>query len=228
MLEVSQVSYVYKNHRKPIRALTDAVLTFKAGQVYAIIGKSGSGKSTLLSLLGGLDDPSAGKILLHGQDLKKMDKAQYRREHVSFIYQNYNLFPVMTAVENVALPLRILGQSRTDAELRAQYSLRKVGLESAYDRRLPRQLSGGEQQRVAIARAIVGDSGIILADEPTGNLDTANGSEVFRILQQLSRERQALIIIATHDLDLALQADSVIRLQDGRVLSKISAIQSHV
>lgn len=216
LLRAEHVSYHYRNKYQVVEAIKDFSFSFETKKVYAIVGSSGSGKSTLLSLLAGLDIPSSGEVFFRGEALRSMNREEYRRRFVTTIYQNFNLFPMLTSVENVLFPLWIARVSKEEATRRTVDALRAVGLEEKLDRRLPRQLSGGQQQRVAIARSLVSDSSMILADEPTGNLDTENGMQIFELLRKLSMTYDQTIIIATHDSDLAQRADSVIRLKDGR------------
>ncbi len=188
-------------------------------QVVAIVGPSGSGKSTLLGLLAGLDQPSTGRIQLLGQeitDLTEHQLAQFRRQHIGYIFQSFHLIPTLTALENVALPLELSGEM--SAMERAQALLEAVGLKDRAGH-YPVQLSGGEQQRVAVARAFVCEPPVLLADEPTGNLDSATGEVVINLLLKLNRDRGSTLVLVTHDVRLAKRADRVISLQDGRIAS---------
>ena len=176
VLSVQSVSYSYKTKYQTVQAVKDVSCDLSAGTLYALVGKSGSGKTTLLSLLAGLDTPQSGDIMVNGQSLREIDVDIYRRKQASVIYQSYNLFPLMTVCENVMYPLKLLRHSDADAKKEAQIALEKVGLGESYWKRLPAMLSGGEQQRVAIARTLAVHAQIVLADEPTGNLDTENSS----------------------------------------------------
>jgi len=193
-------------------------LHIKRGQFVSVIGPSGSGKSTLLGLIAGLDSPTSGQILLDGRDITSMSEdelAEYRGGLLGFIFQSFHLIPSLTAYENILIPMEIMGVSR--ARERAQALLDEVGL---HDRghHYPSQLSGGEQQRVAIARAFANDPRILLADEPTGNLDSKNGAHIFDLLLKLNRERGTTLLLVTHDHQLADLADRKISLSDGRIV----------
>ena len=179
------------------------------------MGKSGCGKTTFLSLLAGLDLPTEGSILYDGKSTAECNRDEYRLRAISLICQSYNLFPLLTVEENVTYPMLLRGVSQSQAEKTAREKLKDVGLNSSYYKRLPAMLSGGEQQRVAIARALVSDARIILADEPTGNLDTENSELVFSLLQRLAHEEGYCIIVVTHDLAIADKADEVLHLKDG-------------
>ncbi len=205
-------------HRVDIlRGISFAV---ERGQFVAIMGPSGSGKSTLLGLLAGLDTPSAGKVILDGQeiqDLAEDDMAVLRGRKIGFVFQSYQLVPTLTAEENVLLPLDLAGDGFAGAE-RARGLLERVGLADRFDH-YPVQLSGGEQQRVALARAFVGRPPLILADEPTGNLDSANGKHVLDILVELNRSEGTTLVLVTHNRELAVRADRLVTLHDGRIAS---------
>ena len=215
VLELKDVGYTYQTQYQKVEALKGIDYGFEPGLVYAIVGKSGSGKTTLLSLMAGLDLPTRGEVLCQGVSTGEMKLEQYRREKVAVIYQSFRLFPLLTVAENVMYPMELRGMKARDARARAAELIGQVGLpETALDR-YPTMLSGGEQQRVAIARALGMDTGILLADEPTGNLDTANGDNIFAILQQLAHEKGYCVVIVTHDLALAARADRVMELRDG-------------
>ena len=188
---------------------------FELGRAYAIVGKSGSGKTTLLSLLAGLELPTEGQILFEGTATAELDCDLYRRDHAAVIYQSYNLFPLLTAVENVLYPLKLRGVSGKDALELAQKELKAVGIQPDQFNRFPSQLSGGEQQRVAIARALAAGNRIILADEPTGNLDITNGEQVVEILLRLAHDEGRCVIVVTHDLEIASQMDEIYMMRDG-------------
>ena len=188
---------------------------FEAGKFYAIVGQSGSGKTTLLSMLAGLGEPTSGQVLAGGRSLKETGAERHRRENVSVIYQAFNLFPCLNILENVMYPMEIGKKRPKDAKARAKALLEAVGLRDVDPRKLPAMLSGGQQQRVAIARALASDAKVILADEPTGNLDTENGAMVMDLLKGLVREENYCVIVITHDLDIAAQADVLYRMKDG-------------
>ncbi|MBP7344536.1 MAG: ABC transporter ATP-binding protein, partial [Clostridia bacterium] len=181
-------------------------------------GKSGSGKTTLLSLMVGLDVPTEGVIKYEGTDLEEMNMDKYRRDCVSLIYQDFNLFPLLNILENVMYPLKLKGQKTSECKMLAMGKLKMVGLDESYYKRYPSMLSGGEQQRVAIARALVTGSSILLADEPTGNLDTENGNNIVSILKDLAHNNKFCVIVVTHDLDIASVADKTLSLRDGRLI----------
>jgi putative ABC transport system ATP-binding protein len=184
-----------------------------------LMGPSGSGKSTLLHLIAAMDRPTDGKILVLGQDLRSLsdsEMAHWRNLHIGFIFQSFNLIPVMTALENVELPLKLTNLKKRERMEHATTALNLVGLGDRL-KHLPRQLSGGQEQRVAIARAIVTDPDLILADEPTGNLDAATGQGVLALLRDLNRERGLTMILVTHDAQIAQQADRIVRLAEGRI-----------
>jgi putative ABC transport system ATP-binding protein len=202
-----------------VQALRDVNLEVPAGQFLALVGPSGSGKSTLLNLVGGLDQPTNGELWVDGVELRtSREKAltTHRRATVGFVFQSFNLLPRLTALENVAIPLMFVGVSQHERLERARDLLIRVGLEERMHHR-PTQLSGGEQQRVAIARALVGQPAIILADEPTGNLDTATGGEIMALLRLLNREEGATLLLVTHDIEAAAYADRLLHLRDGRI-----------
>jgi len=202
---------------EPLDILQAASLTVHAGESVAIVGASGSGKSTLLSLLAGLDQPSSGEVALFGQSLAGLSedgRALLRRDKVGFVFQNFQLMPQLTALENVMLPLELAG--RKDARETASQMLDHVGLGHRL-RHYPRHLSGGEQQRVALARAFAIHPGILFADEPTGNLDAATGRQIIDLLFQLNSEQHTSLVLVTHDKELASRCDAIYRLVDGRL-----------
>ena len=215
MLEVKDVGYVYQSKYQSIEALKHVSCSFESGKLYAVIGPSGSGKSTLLSLLAGLDLPTSGEILVEGKALSSMDRDRYRRETASVVYQSFNLFPLLTALENVMYPLELLGVKKLEAEATAKRLIHEVGLEDKIFRQFPVMMSGGEQQRVSIARALAAGGRILLADEPTGNLDSTNEETIVRILKELAHERGYLVIVITHNPSVYEQADIVYRMRDG-------------
>lgn len=217
-LIAKDVTYEYRNAVRTVKAVNGVSYTFQQGQVYAVIGASGSGKTTFLSLLAGLDVPTSGTVELDGEATEKMNRDFYRLNHVSVIYQNFNLFSHLTVLENAAYPLYVRKMPKKKANERAAEKLLQVGLTEEQFGRLPNMLSGGEQQRVAIARALTCGSEIILADEPTGNLDSANSRNIVEILQTLAHENDRCVIIVTHDPAVAESADVVLQMQDGALV----------
>lgn len=215
VLKAEHVSFSYRNRYQTVHAVNDVSCTFECGKVYAIVGKSGSGKSTFLSLLAGLELPGAGTVAFKGVATAKMDCDLYRRDHAAVIYQNYNLFPLLTAMENVLYSMNLKGVRGQKAKERAEKELLAVGIKKEQFKRYPPQLSGGEQQRVAIARALAAGNEIILADEPTGNLDVSNSEQVVRILLRLAHEENRCVIIITHDPEIAGLTDKVYTMRDG-------------
>ena len=222
VLSVQSVSYSYKTKYQTVQAVKDVSCDLSAGTFYALVGKSGSGKTTLLSLLAGLYTPQSGDIIVGGQSLREIDVDIYRRKQASVIYQSYNLFPLMTVCENVMYPLKLLRHSDADAKKEAQIALEKVGLGESYWKRLPAMLSGGEQQRVAIARTLAVHAQIILADEPTGNLDSKSGGEVMELLQGVWKKMGKALVVITHDIRIARMADRQFQIVDG-ILSEVTA-----
>lgn len=202
-----------------VDALRGVNLTVARGEFVALVGPSGSGKSTVLNLIGGLDRPTSGEVWINGTELSGSDErilTRHRRQHVGFVFQSFNLLPRLTAEENVALPLMFSGVPEGERLARARVLLERVGLGPRLAHR-PTQLSSGEQQRVAIARALVGQPALLLADEPTGNLDTTTGAEIMALLKELNQERGLTLLVVTHDPEVAAFADRVVRLRDGRV-----------
>lgn len=203
-----------------VRALDDLNLSVASGQRIAIMGPSGSGKSTLLNIICGLDVPTSGRVLIDGRDLAAMnddDRTCLRRERVGMVFQTFNLMPTLNAIENVSLPLRLKGASGADAAKRSREILGRVGLADRLDHR-PDELSGGERQRVAIARALAFDPPLLLADEPTGNLDSVTGDEILHLLDDIHAEFGTTIILVTHNEDAARHCERRIKLLDGRVV----------
>ncbi len=215
ILTATDVIYEYRNAYQTVRAVNGVSCEFEQGLVYAIVGSSGSGKTTFLSLLAGLDVPTSGTIALDGQSTAELDRDEYRLNHVSVIYQNFNLFQHLTVLENAAYPLYVRKVSGREADTVAREKLLQVGLKEDQFKRLPNMLSGGEQQRVAIARALASGSEIILADEPTGNLDSTNSRNIVEILHRLAHENDRCVIIVTHDPAVAEAADVVLNMKDG-------------
>ena len=218
VIELCDVRYVYQSQYQRVEALRGISYTFGPGKVYAIMGSSGGGKTTLLSLMAGLDIPTGGTVLCEGISTAEIDLEQYRRERVAVIYQDFRLFPLLTAAENVMYPMELRGMKPAAAKKRAAELIRKVGLPETVLDRFPAMLSGGEQQRVAIARALGLETKVLLADEPTGNLDSVNSANIFGILQGLAHEDGYCVVIVTHDEDLGKQADETLRLQDGMLV----------
>jgi len=219
LLEAVALRKRYAMGEVSVEALRGVDFVVKRGEFVAIMGPSGSGKSTLLHLLGGLDDPTDGEVLLAGQPLAQLSDDRLtliRRRQVGFVFQFFNLLPTLTAAENVALPLLIDGRRLEDYEERVADLLALVGLADRAGHR-PDQLSGGEQQRVAIARAFVTDPEVVLADEPTGNLDSAAGEEILRLLRRMRDEKGQTIVMVTHNEHAAEYADRIVRLRDGRI-----------
>jgi len=220
MLEVRNLSKIYRSDGNNVTAVDSVNFSVKNGEFASIIGKSGSGKSTLLSMLGALDAPTEGQIMVGEKDIAKLhDHAltDYRRRSIGFVFQNYNLIPNLSATENVMLPMEFAGISKSDRRERAMQLLDQVGIEGEKQNRRPGRLSGGEQQRVSIARALANKPALILADEPTGNLDSSTGEMIFDLLHSLSRTENTTILVVTHDLDIAGKTDRTYRLSDGKL-----------
>jgi putative ABC transport system ATP-binding protein len=219
ILEVHDVRKSYRLGGISVSALSGISFNVMKGEFLTIFGPSGSGKSTLLHLLGGLDRPDAGKILIDGSDILELgddDLAQLRLTKIGFVFQFFNLLPRLTALENVELPLVIAGLSERETQERARKMLKFVGLETREKHR-PHELSGGEQQRVAIARALITNPAIILADEPTGNLDTKTGREIVQLMKSLNEEKKQTFIVVTHDPQIAQEAHRTVHLKDGLI-----------
>lgn len=213
MLKIENMSYRYKNSDKDV--LKQLNVEFKAGDMSVILGPSGSGKTTMLSIMAGLDRPTDGDMYVGGKSLATMNLDQYRREEISMVFQAFQLFPLLTAIENVCYPMESNGVKKNEAQEKARGFLNNVGITDEKHNRYPANLSGGEQQRVAIARALSTGARVILADEPTGNLDVANGEVVINILKHLAHEEGYCVIIVTHNLEIAETADVVYRMSDG-------------
>lgn len=218
ILKAEHVSYSYKTKYQTIEAVKDVSCEFEAGNLYAITGESGSGKSTLLSLLAGLDLAAEGKILVKGQDMAELDRDKYRREQASVVYQAFHLFPLLNALENVTFPMELRGVSKKEAEEKAKVLIKEVGLSEKSYKQYPQMMSGGEQQRVAIARAMAAEGEILLADEPTGNLDTENEQNIVKLLRESAHEHGYAVIVITHNPEVAAQADVVLTMRDGRLV----------
>lgn len=222
LVEVRDMYKIYNPGENEVRAIDGISLTIEKGEFVAIIGQSGSGKSTLMNMLGLLDVPTSGTYLLDGIDTANMEDdelSEIRNKEIGFIFQGFNLIPSLTAVENVELPLVYRGMKKEERNKLALEALDRVGLSHRLDH-LPKQMSGGQQQRVAIARAVAARPPVILADEPTGNLDSHSGVEVMKILHELHEEGRTVILI-THDNEIAKEAQRVIRIQDGQIVSDI-------
>lgn len=218
ILSIEHLTRVYGTGSTAVKALDDVSFEVEAGEFIAIIGSSGSGKSTLMHLIGGVDRPTSGTVKLQGQDIFARSDEQlavFRRREVGLIYQFYNLIPVLNVVENITLP--VLMDGRAVNEQRLSGLVRALGLQGR-EHYLPNQLSGGQQQRVAIGRALMNEPAIVLADEPTGNLDSKNSAEIMSMLRAANRQFKQTHIIITHDEDIALMADRVIAIEDGRIV----------
>ena len=221
MIELREVSKTVMSGTEPLTILHPLTLQIARGQFVAIVGPSGSGKSTLLGLIAGLDAPTSGSVLIDGVDITRLDEdrlAKLRGEKIGFVFQFFHLIPSLTAVENVSVPMEIIGLR--DARQRAQGLLEEVGL-TGRAHHYPSQLSGGEQQRVALARALANAPPIVLADEPTGNLDTANGRHIMALLRTIHERRGTTVVLVTHDAELAALADTRLVLRDGRVVETV-------
>ena len=217
ILEVEHLTRVYGSGDTAVNALDDVSFSVEAGEFIAIIGSSGSGKSTLMHLMGGVDRPTSGTVKLQGQDIFARSDEQlavFRRREVGLVYQFYNLIPVLDVVENMTLP--VLMDGRTINEQRLSALIRALGL-TGREHYLPNQPSGGQQQRVAIGRALMNAPSVVLADEPTGNLDSRNSAEIMNLLRASNKQFKQTLIVITHDEDVALMADRVIAIEDGRI-----------
>jgi putative ABC transport system ATP-binding protein len=220
MITLNQATKVFTTEAGGFKALKETDLHIQKGEFAAIMGPSGSGKSTLLQLIGGLDLPTAGSVTVDGAPLHRMSEQErtlFRRTRVGFVFQNYQLLPMMTVAENIALPLAANRASKSEMKERVRQLLRDVHLEGK-ERSYPAQLSGGQQQRVAIARALAMKPRLILADEPTGNLDQRNGASILSLLSKLNQEQQITIVMVTHDPQAALAASRIITIQDGEIV----------
>lgn len=218
LLKIENLTKVYGSGENEVRALDGVSFSVEKGEFLAIIGPSGSGKSTLLHILGGVDRPTSGKVWLDGQDVYAQDEEQlaiFRRRQVGLIYQFYNLIPVLNVVENMTLPVLLDG--RKVNEERLNELVETLGL-SGRKNNLPNQLSGGQQQRVSIGRALMNAPAVVLADEPTGNLDSRNSQEIVELLRQSNVKYKQTLIVITHDESIALQADRIIAIEDGRIV----------
>lgn len=212
-LKLENVFYQYKHGDRKV--VNEVSCLFEEGKLNCIVGPSGSGKTTLLSLLAGLDHPTQGHIYIDGESLADLDLDQYRRERVSMIFQAFHLFPLLTALENVCFPMQLNGVSREEIPEKGKKLLSSVGITEDKFKRYPANLSGGEQQRVAIARTLATGAHVLLADEPTGNLDKANGERVIEILGHLAHDQGYCVIVVTHNLAIAEHSDKVWQMSDG-------------
>lgn len=218
ILKVENLRKTYGKGENAVHAVDDISFSINEGEFVAIVGASGSGKSTLLHLLGAVDRPTSGKVIINDQDIYQLDDdalAIFRRRQVGIIYQFYNLIPILNVVENITLPCDL--DNKTVSKSRVKELLHTLGLEHRTDH-LPNQLSGGQQQRVSIGRAFINDPAIILADEPTGNLDSKSGEEILSLLRLSNKKFHQTIVIITHDLEIAAQADRVITFEDGKIV----------
>ena len=219
IVQTENLTKIYGTGETAVTALDHLSLAVETGEFVAVMGPSGCGKSTLLHLVGGLDRPTAGRVMLDGQDIAQLDDntlTELRRRKMGFVFQFFNLIPVLTALENAALPLILDGIKPEQAHARATQWLERMGLNDRLHSR-PDQLSGGQQQRVAIARALVAEPALILADEPTGNLDSQSGREILDILHRLHEEQGLTVVMVTHDEAIGREARRVIRLKDGKI-----------
>lgn len=220
MLQVTKLTKTFSNGRTEVIAVQEVTFAIETGQLVAIVGKSGSGKSTLLALLGALDSPTDGSIVLDQHDITKLrgrGLLDFRRATVGFVFQNYQLIPNLSAIGNVMLPMEFSGVASAKRRQRATHLLNQVGISGATLNRTPGKLSGGEQQRVAIARALANGPKLVLADEPTGNLDSQTSRTIIDLLRALAKSEKTTIITVTHDDDIAHHADHVYRLHDGKL-----------
>ena len=219
LLAAAGLTKIYRQGEETIRVLDGLDFAISVGEQIAVVGRSGSGKSTLMHILAGLDTPDAGSVLVQRMDLVKAsndERAELRSRVMGFVYQNHHLLPEFNAIENIGMPLRIAGADKDSAQLKARALLEEVGLAERATH-FPRQLSGGERQRVAVARALAGDPAIILADEPTGNLDVENARQVMDMMHRLSREHGCALVVVTHDVSALPRFDRVVRLKKGQL-----------
>ena len=218
IVKVENLTKIYGKGDTEVRALDNVSFSIPQGQFVAIVGPSGSGKSTLLHILGGVDTPTSGSVQIGGTDISKLDEtalAIFRRRQIGLIYQFYNLLPILTVEENLTLPLLLDGRKPDKQQIRALVAT--LGLSERL-KHLPNQLSGGKQQRVSIGRALVNNPALVLADEPTGNLDSENSREIIALLRRFNRESNQTVVIITHDERIALSADRIISVEDGRIV----------
>jgi putative ABC transport system ATP-binding protein len=217
IIRAEKVSYTYKTKYQTTQAVREVTCSFEVGKMYAITGKSGSGKSTFLSLLAGLDLPTSGNLYVNGEDISTIDRDKYRMNQAAVVYQAFHLFPLLTALENVMFPMELKKISKKIAKREAGNLLQKVGLSEEIFNKFPGMISGGEQQRVAIARAMASGGRILLADEPTGNLDTRNEENIITILQKLAHEDGFVVIVVTHNEKVAKESDTILEMLDGEL-----------
>ena len=220
IITAESINKTYRSKDITVRALADVSLEVTKGEMVAVMGPSGSGKTTLLNCLSGLDSIDSGDVIISGQLLRQMsdDKlSEYRAKSMGFVFQAYNLLPVITAQENVELPIILAGSSQKEARQKAVEKLEMVGLEDRLDH-LPAELSGGQQQRVAIARALSNDPSIVWADEPTGNLDSSNATEIMDLIKKLNYEQQQTFVLVTHSEDIGSQTNRILRMSDGEIV----------
>lgn len=218
VFQALDVTKVYGTGESQVTAVNHLSLSIKKGEFLAIVGPSGSGKSTLLHMMGGVETPTSGQLLVGGTNLAQLSVNQaslFRRRHIGFVYQNYNLIPVLTVRENILLPLQ-LDHKKPDAAF-FDYLVERLGLQNRLNA-LPSQLSGGQQQRVSIGRALITRPALLLADEPTGNLDSANSAQIMELLRQFHRDDGQTLVVITHDPSIAAQAQRIVRIQDGRIV----------
>lgn len=215
IIQAENVGYIYNTKYQKIEAIKNMTCSFETGKIYSIVGESGSGKSTFLSLLAGLDLPTSGTLYIEGKDICSINRDKYRMEKASVVYQLFHLFPLLTALENVMFPMTLKGIPIKEAKEKAKELISKVGLGEKILKQFPEMMSGGEQQRVAIARAMATGGNILLADEPTGNLDTKNEVHIVNLLKDLAHTENYAVIIVTHNLKVALETDMMLRMQDG-------------
>ena len=217
ILEVNHLSKIYGKGDTMVKALDDVSFTVEQGEFVAIIGPSGSGKSTLLHILGGVDTPTSGSVIIGDEDISKLNEtalAVFRRRQIGLVYQFYNLIPILTVEENLTLPLLLDGRKPDKRQIDSLVN--RLGLSKRLNH-LPNQLSGGQQQRVSIGRALINNPALMLADEPTGNLDSENSKEIVSLLRQFNKELNQTVIIITHDEKIALSADRIISIEDGKI-----------
>ncbi|MGN1124036.1 MAG: ABC transporter ATP-binding protein [Eubacterium sp.] len=218
ILEIENLTKIYGKGETEVKALNGVSFSVEQGEFVAIVGPSGSGKSTLLHILGGVDVPTSGKVIINNTDISTLDEtalAIFRRRQIGLVYQFYNLIPILTVEENMTLPLLLDGRKPDKRQINSL--TKKLGLEERLDH-LPNQLSGGQQQRVSIGRALINNPALMLADEPTGNLDSENSREIVELLRKFNKENNQTVIIITHDEKIALSADRVISIEDGKIV----------
>ena len=228
MLHVQSLTKKFRSGDTTVVAVNDLTFEVPTGSFAAIVGKSGSGKSTLLTMLGGLDKATAGSVNVDGQEIMKLSDhrlIKYRRERIGFVFQQYNLIPNLTALENVMLPMEFAGVSTKKRRERAIELLNEVGITEDKQKRRPAKLSGGEQQRVSIARALANKPSLILADEPTGNLDSNTSKMIVSLLKELTRKENTTIIVVTHDLNITRHTDTTFQLKDGKLVNQGGHVQ---